>query len=117
MSFCIECLNFKRRSRECMKNNPMKKHIIDARCESLFRKCSDYILDREHFFVRDDVLTESSEVFVVTYHGLLDKIHIAEVNSEKKAQEMCLQHNRTVPKHWFECGISHMSYVKKNKEA
>jgi len=60
MSYCIECLNFRRGHQECIKNDPMKKHPMDARCESLFRKCSDYVLDREHFFARD-VANEGSE--------------------------------------------------------
>ncbi len=55
-------------------------------------------------------------IFVVTYHGLFDKMKIAEVESEKIAQDMCLRHNRTVPDHWFECGLGHMSYVKRLSE-
>lgn len=86
-----------------------------SHCYTCVNLNSDYVLDKDRFFVRD-ASTEGLESFIVTYHGLLDKIKIAEVNSEKKAQEMCLQHNKSVPEHWFNAGLGHMSYVKKNKE-
>jgi len=58
MSFCIECIFIRRRNgninQKCEKNNPMILDHLDARCESLFRNCSDYKLDKERFFVRDD---------------------------------------------------------------
>ncbi len=111
MSFCIECLNFVRRkgnnNQRCMKNNPMKLCSLDAKVESLFRKCSDCMLDKERFFARD--VTQECQ-FEVTYHGLLEKQIVATVDSEEKAQKMCLQHNTTVPDHYFDAGIGRMSY-------
>lgn len=53
MSYCITCTEFIRRKQGCKKNNPIIISPIIADCESLFKDCSDYILDKEHFFVRD----------------------------------------------------------------
>lgn len=119
MSFCIECLNFVRsRGRDkarCMKDNPMKLYSIDSKVESLFRKCSDYMLDKAHFFARDVTAELRSGKFEVIYHGLLDKMVVATVDSEQIAQKMCLEHNTTVPDHYFNAGIGHMSYRKKKE--
>lgn len=53
------------------------------------------------------------DIFEVTYHGLFDKIHMADVASEEKASEMCGKHNRTVPYHWLNIGVGIMTFVKK----
>jgi len=58
MSYCIECIFFVRRggntNQKCEKNNPIRLNCFDAKCESLFRNCSDYMLDKERFFARDN---------------------------------------------------------------
>ncbi len=43
--------------------------------------------------------------FEVIYHGLFDRMKISEVDSEKVAQDICLQHNKSVPDHWFSVGL------------
>jgi hypothetical protein len=117
MSDCFTCINFIRRkgkrkgkqNQKCLQNNPIKLSHIDTQCISLFEKCTDYILDTENWKCPINLNDE----FVVTYHGLIEKIEIATVHSEEIAQKMCSDHNMTVPRHLFDCGIGHMSYIKK----
>lgn len=55
MSECITCINFIRIDKKCKQNNPMKVNPIIAYTESLFIKCSDYILNKDAFFAGKDV--------------------------------------------------------------
>lgn len=118
MSDCITCVNFIRKKgnehQKCMMNNIIKLSTIDELCTSLFTTCSDYVIDNEYWIKQPD---NSGDAFIVTYHGLFDKMEIARVHSEEIAQKMCSDHNITVPRHWFGCGLGHMSYIKKNNIA